>query len=118
MRRFESSQQRGRGLKNHKCESCDRSFARAGSLKIHIHTVHENHKDYKCESCSKSFSQAGSLKRHIHIVHEGYKDYKCESCGKSFSEAGYLKNTPKQFMKATKSTIVDLVRNHFLKHKT
>ena len=60
-------------------------------LKKHIHTVHEGHKDHKCESCGKSFSSRQMLKKHIHAIHEGHKDYKCESCGKSFSQAGTLK---------------------------
>ena len=77
--------------KDHKCESCGKSFSGAQYLKKHMYTVHEGHKDYKCESCSKSFSQAGDLKQHIHTVHEGHKDYKCESCSKSFSDAGNLK---------------------------
>ena len=51
------------------CESCGKSFSEAGSLKKHIHTIHEGHKGYKCESCGKSFSQAGDLKRHIHTIH-------------------------------------------------
>ena len=54
-------------------------------MKRHIHSVHEDRKDHKCESCNKSFSQAGDLKRHYHIVHEGHKDHKCEYCVKSFS---------------------------------
>ena len=57
----------------------------------HIKTFHEGHKDHNCESCGKSFSKAGTLKDHIQTVHEGHKDHKCESCGKSFSEAGTLK---------------------------
>ena len=79
------------GQKDHKCESCEKSFSRAQTLKRHIHTVHEGHKDYKCESCGKSFSQAGYLKTHIHTVHEGHKNCKCEYCSRSFSHAGELK---------------------------
>ena len=56
-----------------------------------MHTIHEGHKDHKCESCGKSFSQEGDLKKHIHTVHERHKDYKCDSCGKSFTTANYLK---------------------------
>ena len=37
------------------------------------------HKDHKCESCGKSFPQANALKKHIHTIHEGQKDCKCES---------------------------------------
>ena len=80
-----------RAKKNYKCKSCAKSFSQAGTLKMHIHTVHEHHKDHKCKSCWKSFSQAGSLKKHIHTVHEHHKDYKCKSCCKSFLQAGSLK---------------------------
>ena len=65
------------GNKDYKCESCSKSFSLAHNLKKHIHTVHERHKDYKCESCGKSFSRAQNLKKHIHTVHERHKDYKC-----------------------------------------
>ena len=61
------------------CDSCGKSFSGAGSLKRHIHTIHEGHKEHKCYSCDKSFSQAGTLKKHMHTIHEGQKDYKCES---------------------------------------
>ena len=53
-------------------------------LKKHIHTIHEGNKDHKCESCTKTFSLEENLKRHIYTIHEGHKDYKCESCGKFF----------------------------------
>ena len=54
--------------------TCGKSFSEAGSLKKHIHTVHEGQKDYKCGFCDESFSQAGHLKRHIHTIHEGQND--------------------------------------------
>ena len=47
-----------------------------------------------CESCEKSFSGAGSLKTHIHTIHEGHKDHKCESCGKSYSQAKFEEAHP------------------------
>ena len=43
-----------------------------------MNTIHEGHKDHKWESCGKSFSIGGSLKKHIHTVHHGQKDHKCE----------------------------------------
>ena len=48
-----------------------------GNLMKHIKTVHEGHKDHKCESCGKSFSEAGALKKHIHTTHKRLRDHKC-----------------------------------------
>ena len=47
-------------------------FLNAHSTKIHIHTVHEGHKDHKRDSCGKSFTEARILKKHIHAVHKSY----------------------------------------------
>ena len=77
--------------KNHKCESCDKSFKSRKNLNMHIHTVHEGQKDYKCESCSKSFTQGHNLKNHIQKIHEVGNYNKCEYCSKSFSTPQYLK---------------------------
>ena len=81
----------GSGDKDFKCESCGKSFCSAGTLRNHIHTVHEGHKDFKCESCGKSMASLQILKNHIHTVHEGCKDYKCDYCGKLFTTARSLK---------------------------
>ena len=40
------------------------------NLRQHIHTVHEGYKDHKCESCGKTFSSAQYVKKHIHTFHE------------------------------------------------
>ena len=77
--------------KDHKCNSCGKSFSQAENLKKHINSVHNGQKDNKCETCGKAFSDAGKSKRHINAVHKGQKDHKCDSCGKSFTEAGSLK---------------------------
>ena len=61
---------------NHTNYKLPKTFSSGRSLKIN---VHEGHKDYNCESCSKSFTRAGSLKKHIHTVHNGQKDHKCDS---------------------------------------
>ena len=35
--------------------------------------VHEGDKDFKCESCEKSFIQADSLRGHIKNIRKGHK---------------------------------------------
>ena len=60
--------------KNHKCDSCGKSFSQAGAMNIHINAVHNGQKDHKCHSCGKAFSEARSLKKHINIAHNGQKD--------------------------------------------
>ena len=79
------------GKKDHKCDSCGKTFSIAVNLKKHIDTVDNGQKDHKCDSCEKAFSQSGGLKRHINVVHKGQKDHKCDSCGKSFSSAQNVK---------------------------
>ena len=42
--------------KNHKCETCQKSYASPYKLKQHISSVHEEHmKNFKCETCGKSY---------------------------------------------------------------
>ena len=76
-------------LKNHKCESCGKSFS-SNFLKKHIN-IHKGHKDFKCFSCGKLFYDRTSMLKHFKEVHEGRKDYKCDECGKSFTQLGNMK---------------------------
>ena len=58
-----------RNRKYHKCDSCEKLFSQAGSLKIHINRVCNRQKDHKCDTCGKAFSQAGNMKKHINSLH-------------------------------------------------
>lgn len=77
--------------RNHKCDSCGKTFTEAGVIKRHIRTIHEGQKNYKCDSCGKSFTGSQCLKIHIITIHEGQRNYKCDSCGKDFAQSGDLK---------------------------
>ena len=65
-----------KGKKDHRCDSCDKSFSRLYTLEKHLHTVHDGFNDHKCEFCGKSFTQAPSLKKHICKIHNGHKNHK------------------------------------------
>ena len=54
------------GQKDHKCDSCGKSFSSAQMMKYHIKAIHNNH---KCDICGKSFSQGRFLNRHINAIH-------------------------------------------------
>ena len=45
----------------------------AGSLNIHLNSVHNCKKDHESDSSGKSFSQAEDLKKHINAFHNGQK---------------------------------------------
>ena len=71
--------------------------SQAQALKSHIYVVHEKHRDHECDTCGKSFGRAGDLKEHIETVHNelsqaGLKEFKCEKCGKSYSAEKNLKS--------------------------
>ena len=61
----------------HKCNSCEKSFSEAGTLKRHVKSAHV------CKHCEKWFTEKECLKKHIKTIHEGRKE-KCHKCEKSF----------------------------------
>ena len=95
------------GTKDHKCDSCSKSFQSFSNLKKHLRSFHKdrkceicsksvhNYRDFKehlkehekeiyCNSCGKSLSSTHMMKRHIHNVHEGHKDYQCDVVANHF----------------------------------
>ena len=77
------------------CRSCEKTFTRNSTLKLHEETVHEGIKyNFKCQKCPKEFAHLATLKQHGEVVHEGIK-YKCKECPKEFSIVQNLKNHTK-----------------------
>ena len=72
------------GIRDYKCDSCEKSYTEKITLLRHKQNVHEGKKNYTCDSCGMCFTVATSLKRHVLRVHEKRKDVKCDQCNKSF----------------------------------
>ena len=72
------------------CEVCSKNFARKGTLKQHIKSVHKEVK-YDCKDCGKQFSNSAGLISHVDSVHRKIK-YDCPNCIKQLSVKSYLSN--------------------------
>ena len=60
------------GLKNHKCEFCEKSFSKAWTLKGHINQIYNGLKDHSCDIFSKSFATIEDMRLHIKKIHYDY----------------------------------------------
>lgn len=74
--------------KVHKCNDCQKEFARANHLKRH-QTSHSPIKPFRCASCPKSFNRRDHLNQHEKL-HQRTNDYECDVCEKPFSRADHL----------------------------
>ncbi|XP_059483304.1 zinc finger protein 236-like [Neocloeon triangulifer] len=80
----------GRRLGTHKCNLCDKRFAKPSLLKRHWLT-HSGERPHKCDKCDQAFSQRGSLLLHQNL-HKGEKPYKCTFCTATFVQRGNLRS--------------------------
>jgi len=72
------------GVKEFKCDVCERSFTKPYRLTEHKKT-HTGEKPYQCNVCEMSFSLKVRLSVHMRR-HTGEKPYQCDVCGKRFSQ--------------------------------
>jgi len=85
-----------RGVGNHICEVCGKSFSRKWHLHRHMEKVHQHclEKDscFRCTECDYEARNMSSVSRHFGRNH-GEKSTKCDLCGHSFgSEIGLSKH--------------------------
>ena len=98
------------------CYICQTKFDKY-ALEIHYLETHndvQNENLIKYEICDKIL-EAGKLRTPVKTIHEDQKDFKFDSCGKFFFMLVIWEDTSKLFMKVTKISNVNLVKNHILK---
>lgn len=78
--------QQNRPPREHKCPSCDKTFASEYCLRNHV-GLHSQ--KFLCSHCGKSFATNHSLKMHMRM-HTGERPHKCNLCAKSFVRSNAL----------------------------
>lgn len=71
-------------------EGCDKSFTRPGLLTEHQMSVHHGVKPHKCDLCDKAFAKKSHLNRHM-FSHSEEKPFQCSVCGKGVTTRQQLK---------------------------
>ena len=57
-------------IQQHKCTSCDKSYASKRALWYHIKVHHSESNDFICEICGKNYKRKYSYTRHVNGAHK------------------------------------------------
>lgn len=83
---------RHRGIKNHVCETCGRSYFTKQLLQIHkAHKHNAEEMKHKCPHCESKFFLKHHLNKHME-AHRIEKNHQCIVCGDTFRYQQSLKN--------------------------
>lgn len=74
----------------HKCNLCEKTFASATELRLHVN-VHLGIKPHKCGECDMAYGTAADLLRHTRSVHSLEKPFRCCYCDYTSAEASRMK---------------------------
>ena len=101
------------GKAEHKCNICDKQFARKDVLHKHQKIVHQIEERtvtlpgindganfFDCHICEKTFKEKSVLNRHLETVHnDNCAKYHCNECEKQFKRKDLLKKHNKTHIK-------------------
>ena len=96
-----------KGIKEFKCDQCDKAYTSGTSLLQHIDVVHKGKKSFVCNECGHYFGRRGSLKAHILQIHSKELPFRCEYCFDGFKEKQRLKNHTKKIHPEVKTNGLD-----------
>ncbi|XP_040291711.1 zinc finger protein 271-like isoform X2 [Bufo bufo] len=74
----------------HKCKLCEKTFASATELRLHVN-FHLGIKPHKCSECDMAYGTAADLLRHTRSVHSLEKPYQCCYCDYASAEVSRMK---------------------------
>jgi uncharacterized C2H2 Zn-finger protein len=83
-------------------EGCTKSFVLRGSLRTHVHQVHEESSKYPCNRCPTVLASRRALLQHIKTLHLQLEPYACDSC--SFT-CTYKDSLKKHIMKVHQGVV-------------
>ena len=64
-------------IRNHQCDSCEKSFQLKSTLTKHMKVVHmKTETKLQCHICNQQLSSKYTLKAHISTLHENVKQWK------------------------------------------
>ena len=71
------------------CTECPAVYKKEKLLYHHTRNMHSN-MEYKCPHCDKVFNQSGNLKIHITTIHENHRPFPCSFCDQPFKTKSHV----------------------------